>query len=227
VCVYRERPSTLAGVVAWSNAPRTPGWVLPDGCMDLIWDGEVLLVAGPDTTPKPTLPQQGVAITGLRFAPGLAPRVLGHPAHDLRDERVPLDELWGAATVRPLADRVAASADHLAALEALVAPLVLAAGPRDEPLVAAIERLRRRQPVAAVAEAIGLSERQLHRRALDAFGYGPKVLARILRLQAALAMVRNGVAAAVVAAETGFADQAHLAREVRALAGTTVRELVS
>jgi AraC-like DNA-binding protein len=225
--VYRERPSTLAGVVAWTNAPRAPGWVLPDGCMDLIWDGELLFVAGPDTTPKVVGRQVGTPIAGLRFEPGMAPKVLGHPAHVLRDERVPLADLWGDAAVRPLVDRLGEGGDPLVALEAVTAPFVLASEPRDGLLAVAVERLRRGDQVAAVAEAVGLSERQLHRRALDAFGYGPKVLARILRLQAALAMVRRGIAAAVVAAETGFADQAHLAREVRALAGTTVRELVS
>ncbi len=35
--------------------------------------------------------------------------------------------------------------------------------------------------VPAMADAIGLSERQLHRRCLSAFGYGPSTLRRILR----------------------------------------------
>jgi AraC-like DNA-binding protein len=59
----------------------------------------------------------------------------------------------------------------------------------------------------------------LHRRSLDAFGYGPKTLARMLRLQRALAAARSGVPLADTAMRTGFADQAHLSREVRALAG--------
>ncbi|MEU0737800.1 helix-turn-helix domain-containing protein, partial [Streptomyces lavendulocolor] len=57
---------------------------------------------------------------------------------------------------------------------------------------------------------------------VDAFGYGPKTLARVLRLQRALALVRSGLPYAVAAVEAGCADQAHLARETRALAGTTL-----
>ncbi|MFD4428948.1 helix-turn-helix domain-containing protein [Nocardia sp. NPDC058497] len=60
---------------------------------------------------------------------------------------------------------------------------------------------------------------------MSAFGYGPKMLARILRFQRALAAVRAGVPAAETAAVTGFADQAHLSREFRDLAGCSVRTL--
>jgi len=63
-----------------------------------------------------------------------------------------------------------------------------------------------------------LSERQLHRRSLAAFGYGAKTLGRIRRLQRALAVPVSATGAAAAAA-AGYADQAHLARDVRELAG--------
>lgn len=66
----------------------------------------------------------------------------------------------------------------------------------------------------------------MHRRSLTAFGYGPKTLARVLRLQRALALARAGVPYADTAARTGFADQAHLARDVRELAGMPLGELL-
>ena len=52
---YRERPTTVPGTVLWQ---RTVGQVpeltriLPDGCMDLLWDGRRLSVAGPDATAR-------------------------------------------------------------------------------------------------------------------------------------------------------------------------------
>ena len=79
--------------------------------------------------------------------------------------------------------------------------------------------------MATIAGAVGLSDRQLQRRALDAFGYGPKLLARILRLGEALELARSGVALSAVAARCGYADQAHLADDVRALTGTTLGQL--
>ncbi|MYZ40998.1 MULTISPECIES: helix-turn-helix domain-containing protein, partial [unclassified Streptomyces] len=59
-------------------------------------------------------------------------------------------------------------------------------------------------------------------RSLDAFGYGPKTLARVLRLQRALELVRAGEPYAEAALAAGCADQAHLARETRDLAGLTL-----
>jgi AraC-like DNA-binding protein len=59
-----------------------------------------------------------------------------------------------------------------------------------------------------------------------AFGYGAKTLARILRMSRALDLARQGVPPAVVAADTGYADQSHLSREVRALAGVPLGNLL-
>ena len=85
---------------------------------------------------------------------------------------------------------------------------------------------RRGADVAGLADALGTTTRTLHRRCLPVFGYGPQHLGRILRLQRALARARAGTPWAEVAAAEGFADQPHLAREVRTLADTTPTELL-
>ena len=77
-----------------------------------------------------------------------------------------------------------------------------------------------------LADEIGLSERQLHRRCLATFGYGAKTLHRVLRFQEALQRARAGHDLAPVAHECGYADQAHMARDVSALTGTTMTTLV-
>ncbi|PVE10420.1 helix-turn-helix domain-containing protein, partial [Streptomyces scopuliridis] len=97
-----------------------------------------------------------------------------------------------------------------------------AAEPPDPLLRAVVDALEAGRTVAATADAVGLGARQLHRRSLDAFGYGPKTLARVLRLQRALTLVRDGVPFADAALAAGCADQAHLARETRELAGLTL-----
>ncbi|MEU4093412.1 helix-turn-helix transcriptional regulator [Streptomyces sp. NPDC026673] len=219
--------STVPGAVLWTKtAGAGAARVLPDGCIDLIWgEGTGLFAAGPDTTAHLSADPPGTRFAGLRFAPGVGPAVFGLPAHELRDQRVPLEALWPGAEVRRLTERVAAAADPGAVLEALVLRrgLPRAATPWA-PQVAA--NLAAGARVDAVAEDAGLSERQLHRRCLDAFGYGPKTLARILRLQHALRLARRGHAFAEVAACAGYADQAHLARDVRALAGVPLGELL-
>jgi AraC-like DNA-binding protein len=85
--------------------------------------------------------------------------------------------------------------------------------------------LRDGHTVRSAAGRSGLSERQLHRRCLPLFGYGPKTLARVLRFDRALALARAGRPFADVASSAGYADQAHLSREVRALAGVPLRAL--
>ncbi|MEO5840905.1 MAG: hypothetical protein ABIQ73_13360 [Acidimicrobiales bacterium] len=49
----------------------------------------------------------------------------------------------------------------------------------------------------------------------------------MLRFQHAVALSRKGCVLADVAARTGYADQAHLARDARALAGVSMTELLS
>ncbi|MFF9850383.1 helix-turn-helix domain-containing protein [Streptomyces litmocidini] len=222
--MYEERPALLDGAVLWTRSAAGPAadrTVLPDGCMDLIWADGSLLVAGPDT--RAYVPGEFAArYAGVRFAPGDAPGFLGVPAHELRDRRVALGELWGGAAARRLGERITEAADPAAALEDLVLRRA-ARGPGPDPLLrAVVARLAAGRPVAETAEAVGLGARQLHRRSLDAFGYAPKTLARVLRLQRALALVRAGVPFAEAALRAGCADQAHLARETRALAGTTL-----
>ena len=197
--------------------------VLPDGCMDLLWTEGRLLVAGPDT--HAYVPGGGPARwAGLRFHPGTAPAFLGVPAYELRDQRAELADLWPAAEVRRLRARVDAAPDPATALEEIALERPADADPLLRRLVAALDA---GHPVAATADELGIGARQLHRRSLAAFGYGPKTLARILRLQRALALARADVPFAQTAARSGFADQAHLARDVRELAGMTLGRLLA
>ncbi|MEV7570665.1 helix-turn-helix domain-containing protein [Streptomyces tanashiensis] len=222
--MYEERPALLDGAVLWTRTaagPTAERPVLPDGCMDLIWADGILLVAGPDT--RAYAPAEFAArYAGIRFAPGDAPGLLGVPAHELRDRRVALGALWGEAEARRLGERITEAPDPAAALDALVLRRAAGAFAPDPLLRAVVARLAAGRPVAETAREVGLGARQLHRRSLDAFGYGPKTLARVLRLQRALALVRAGVPYAEAAVRAGCADQAHLARETRALAGTTL-----
>ncbi|WP_413759425.1 helix-turn-helix domain-containing protein [Streptomyces sp. MMBL 11-3] len=236
---YRERASRLSGAVVWTRTalPGDASPVLPDGCMDLLWTEGRLFVAGPDTRayvsddhsgpgPGPGPAPGPVRYAGVRFHPGTAPSYLGVPAHELRDRRVDLADLWGGAAARRLTERVDAAADPVAALEAVAVRRAADAGPPDPRLMAVVAALAAGRAVAPTADKVGWSARQLHRRALDAFGYGPKTLARILRLQRALTLARSGLPAAEVATTTGYADQAHLAREVKNLTGTPLGPLL-
>ncbi|CAL9290275.1 helix-turn-helix domain-containing protein [Streptomyces sp. SudanB182_2057] len=226
--MYTERASRLAGAVVWTKPPTGTAArpVLPDGCMDLLWSEGRLLVAGPDTRPyAPEGPDRPWA--GIRFFPGTAPALLGVPAHELRDLRVEVADLWPAARVRRLCDRVAAAPDPARALEGIALERAAEAEAPDPLLRRLVECLDEGRPVSAAAAELGIGERRLHRRCLTAFGYGPKTLARILRLRRALALARAGTPYAETAVRAGYADQPHLAREVRRLAGMPLGELLA
>jgi len=114
----------------------------------------------------------------------------------------------------------------------------LAAQMPDHSLDRAMEDLRRALQGRAAMQAdyvrdlpahLGISERTLRRRCHQLFGYGPKTFLRILRFQRFIAFVQraNHPSLAALASQCGYADQAHLSREVRALSGLTPRVIAS
>lgn len=76
-------------------------------------------------------------------------------------------------------------------------------------------------PVAEVATRVGWSRRHLQARWAAEFGLGPKRLARVARFDHAKRLHKAGLPLAQVAYRAGYADQSHLNRDWRALAGQT------
>ena len=216
----------MPGAFVWSSISTGDAVrVLPDGCMDLLWDGCSLSIAGPDTHAQMFASAACSVMTGLRFAPGYAPRVLGVPADEFTYQRVAVEAIWSPARVEQVDDLIATSTAPGHALETVALQF---SGDADEStaLVEHIATLARDGcNSTTIAERVGLSTRQLQRRSTAAFGYGAKTLGRILRMQHALDLVRHGARPADSAARTGYADQSHLARDVKALTGVTVRDL--
>lgn len=221
--MYREGAARVPGGVLWTQSAGGHGRtarVLPDGCLDVIWSSRAgLLVAGPDTVAHLAAVAPGESYVGLRFPPGLGPAVLGVPAYDLRNQRVPLAAIWSGPRTRLIEEGIAEARQPGRVLDRVAIERLRLAGGADPIAGVVAERLAGGADVAAVGECVGLSTRQLHRRCQRLFGYGPKTLARILRMQAALALARTGVPGAAVAARCGYADQAHLSRDVCRLAG--------
>jgi AraC-like DNA-binding protein len=220
----------------WEQRTDTPHQqrVVPDACVDLIWTGERLTIAGPDTAARLVMLPAGVRMVGLRLRPGVAGAVLGLPACELRDEAPDAAEVLGPKRAESLLDHLAAGGDPHAML---LRAIELAAQSAPDPLVgAAVDALDNpRVRVATVAAELGLSARQLQRRVVDAVGYGPKMLARVLRFRRLQALSAPAIASADgsstesgggsraplvdLALDAGYADQAHMTAEVTRLAG--------
>jgi AraC-like DNA-binding protein len=207
-------------VASPSEAEPVP--VLPDGCTDLIWQSGVgAFVAGPDTGPAPAARPPGTVFVGARFRPGAGGAALGVPLSELLDQRVdaadlpavPAGRLPGSLAPAEAMRRVAGIASQL-----------VTERPPDRLVLEAARRLGRPGAQAElVAAQLDISERQLRRRCQAAVGYGPRTLARILRFRRFLSRVDAGGRPdlARLAAEAGYADQAHLTRESARLAGLT------
>jgi AraC-like DNA-binding protein len=190
--------------------------VLPDACVDLIWSGERLSIAGPDTSARLVRLAPGSRLVGARLRPGAAGAVLGVPAAELRDVSPDAADLLGADVAAALLEELAAGADPHTVLRRA---LELRGAGLPDPLVrAAVAALGRpRARVGLVATELGVSARQLQRRVTDAVGYGPKMLQRVLRFRRLQALARAPLAE--LALDAGYADQAHMTAEVTRLAG--------
>ena len=226
---YRERATPVPGVVLWRSAVGPtpgPGLILPDGCLDLMWDGQELLVAGPDTAARWHQSRPGSHYAAFRFAGGLGPALLGVPADLLTDRSVALTDIWPTAAAQRLAEQVAA--DPVNAFSSWLTERAASHAQTADPLGTRVLAMAAAGlTVAGMAAAVDLSPRHLHRRCLPLFGYGPRHLSRVLRLQRAVKRGRAGMSLAEVADSAGFCDQAHLSREVRALTATTPAALLA
>lgn len=172
--------------------------------------------------------QEGIQ---LSVDPLLARALFGRPAVELADAMVD-----GSAVdpgLRRLWDQVGPTADWEHRFALVAAELCrrlgdAAAGP-PRPEVAAAWHLLRRQHGHVTVEELSrhalLSSRQLRELFRRELGVTPKAAARLFRLERALGQMARAVrsgrspALATIAAECGYADQAHLSREVAELLG--------
>lgn len=232
-------PPSLAGWVecAWQvRRMGAPGEhrVLPDGCIDVVWTEAVgLELVGANSTAFPAALSPASAGVGVRFRVGAAPAVVGHSGAALRDARLGAGEAWGDSGRRleaALWEAPGAQARIGAMLSWLERRAGAAAAP--DPLVREVAGRLARAPQAGAGElASGLwvSERQLRRRVVSQVGYGPKRLARVLRLQRALEIARSrqDASLAEVSYAAGYTDQPHFTNECVALAGVAPSRLLS
>jgi AraC-like DNA-binding protein len=207
-------------------ADTAPVEVWPDAGVDVIWQqGRAALVAGPDTGPMPAALEPGAVLVGARFRPGAAGPALGLPMHELRDRRVELSEIRADLDRKISGDL---TPDVAVGRVVELAGEMVAAEPPDPLVRHAAQRLA--DPTASLDDLMeegDVSGRQLRRRFIQALGYGPKVLERVLRFQRFLKLLESSPVAnlASAAVDLGYADQAHMTRECRRLSGKTPGEL--
>ncbi|MFJ2852495.1 helix-turn-helix domain-containing protein [Streptomyces rubiginosohelvolus] len=161
----------------------------------------------------------------IRLSPPLAVAVLGASA-DLSGTVVSLEGIWGRDAERTEGRlRAAGTWDERFAIATDALGRRLDARRSPDPEVAAVWELiltgRGRVGVDSLANEVGWSRKRLWSRFRSQIGLAPKRAARLVRFDHAAHLLAAGRPAAEVAAVSGYADQAHLHREVKAFTGAT------
>jgi AraC-like DNA-binding protein len=232
-----------AQFASWLEPPRPQLTVMIDldGWLDA--DGEALpdaWIGGLDA--RPTIVGFGdtYGAIDLKLTPLGAYTLTGLPLCELAGACVPLADVFGREGTE-LAARVRASEDWDERFDIVEAFLLRRVNrtppaPTADPAVAwAFERLRATRGAArveALAAELQCSRRYLRDGFVRQVGLPPKVVARLMRFQHVREQIGSEPDPAHprwsdVAHSAGYADQSHLNREFRELAGTTPSDFVS
>jgi AraC-like DNA-binding protein len=221
--------------------------VFPDGCLELVIhagdafrariDGEVQtqphrLVVGQMVQAVTLEPTGRVDVWGVRVHPWGARLFYDGPASHLTGRIEQASDIT-PALARALADTVHDNAGSDAEIAAALCRVLVRhahamAWPDPLCVDTATRLLAHSQgaSIAQLAHATGLSSRQFERRFLAGVGLTPVTFARIARFQRVCGLLDaepETLSAAAVAC--GYYDQSHLARDVRAFAGSTPSRL--
>lgn len=202
---------------------------LPDAATALVYrrtgtrDGD-LRVVGPRSLasyhPGKDLPM----CIRIRLRPGAARPVFGIPVSELRDQAVPLTDLWGdrAARLEHRLNELTGPDPILHGIEdVLLESLHNGPDSRDLLLRQAVESLSTTgERVATLAGRLSVSERHLRDVFTDRVGLSPKHFARIQRVHTVLAGAGSATWAEV-ASEAGYFDQSHMTADFHTLMGVS------
>jgi len=242
--IHRFAPSPELGDVV--RRYWMPVWSLPDGrssvqrvlqypvCLIVVSDSYALLV-GPSTgLSTQELTGSGWALgTMLQPAAGLA--LCGGPVEQLTDRAIPLADEALAGRIREAVGDDPHDPDHqqaaVAALEEALAGLL----PVDDEgrlvnaIVEYVEGDQQVQRVGQVCEKFAITERTLQRLTARRIGLSPKWLIQRRRLHEAAERLAGDDRPdlARVAADLGYADQAHFGRDWRTVTGVTPGEFAA
>jgi AraC-like DNA-binding protein len=164
----------------------------------------------------------------VNFTPGGARRFFGLPMSELAARMVTLDDL-GDRALLALRQRLSEEDDwdHRLALveQFVIARLQNSAAADDATTDWAFREMRRSGGeirISRLARTLGCSRKHLAACFAREFGLAPKSIARMVRFQNVLAQARHATPVwAGIAAASGYADQAHLAREFLEFSGMT------
>jgi hypothetical protein len=214
--IWKERPSALEAIDSvWTGAASeiTPRTVLADPCTSLILvkskDSSEVILRGPETKPRGDILVPGYTWTGIRLKPGI--QLKNFPTQQFTDKfrTLPGDsngyfEFEGTKLQFPDFGNVEQLIEQMYDLGYISGKVLDSQElPKQDMSPKSYSRY--------VKRSTGLSPYKLH---------------QLQRMAEAFRLLRQGMPAAAVASELGFADQAHLARAAKQFLGHTPKELL-
>lgn len=237
---YTETPAPkeLAGDVEcfWTlrvdpSAEAYRHHVLSDLTVDLVSvNGSRALVMGPPTAAHRLPLAPGISVEGARLRAGAARHVLDCAPAELLDRKVAIDDVLLAPL--DLTEQLSRGSLRDVIPQLLRRDAANNDRSSDSTVRSAIAWLgaNSRSSIDDLSRQVNWSDRKLRRRFVDAVGMGPKLVQRIVRVQRALQLLRartGHLSLSGLAVECGFADQAHMTREVARFTGFTPSRLRS
>lgn len=224
----RERilPSGALAIVINLAAPRFHTYDSDAAPVDL----PPAVVCGPRARPLVIDTSTMLTTVGVHFKPGGARAFVG-AADALEEQFVPLESLWGraAATLRERLLETPAALARARLVETALLGFVRGSTETSPALRGSLAAFDEEGlcSVEEVRNRFGLSPKRLLALFKEDVGLGPKAYWRIRRFRAALRHLEAGATGAALAADAGYADQAHFIREFRTLAGSSPREYLA
>lgn len=214
--IWRERTSELESIASlWTGkaVEITPRTVLADPCISVILvkseTRAEIIIRGPETKPRTEILLPGYTWIGIRLRPGL--QLKSFPVQQLTDSfrtlpasvngQFRFEGTWLQFPSFKDAERLIKQMDDLGYLSGRV--LHGQESPKQ-----------------------GMSSKSYSRFVKRNTGLSPYKLHQLQRMAEAFRLLRQGMPAATVASELGFADQAHLARAAKQFLGHTPKELL-
>jgi AraC-like DNA-binding protein len=214
--------------VSW-NVPKGKSHAqssLPHPSIHVVWEGDEVRVVGVVTGRFTRVLEGRSRAFAAKFRPGAFREVLGAPLSSITDKIVPLGSVVGARRAKAYRDALAAARDDHQRVKiatgffAKLVPKPAADAALLAELVHAATVDRSVTSVEALRERAGMHLRELQRWFRDAVGISPKWMIQRYRLHEALQVLeRSEGTVAELAAQLGYADQAHFARDFKALVG--------
>jgi AraC-like DNA-binding protein len=215
-------------IVAWDLRGQEPHVqkTLPYPCVHLVFDAGRTAIFGVMRGAF-EYRQEGIGrVLGVRFRAGGFRGVLGGSVATITDRTIPLSSVYELDVEAAEASVLGAEGDA-GMMQAAEAILRTRIPPADETagvvggIVERIEADRTINRVDELAALVGLGERALQRLFSDYVGVSPKWVIRRFRLHDAASRLANAedVNLTYLAQELGYADQAHFARDFKAIVG--------